>query len=879
MPTTPPHSSINTQTTTNTPLAIVETEEKIGFDKIRELVAAQCSNALAVQMCQEMTFSDNYRHILRQLQQTEEMRQLVMFESGFPSQDFYDLTDELHRLSVQNAIISQEALFDMKSSLRTLTDCLRFLLKEETRGAAQAIPRRRHVPLPATTPSTDDSGEAEPADAAAELDSHAKYPYLQQLAMQVQLSPNLLKTINKLIDDKGEIYDSASDELLAIRRQMQRKRGEVDTQVSRSLSRAKREGWAPENAEVTIRNGRLVIPMIDTHRRKMKGIIQDESATHQTAYLEPAEVVELNNDLRELEFAEHHEIVRILLQFSDMLRPQLPALLQAYWFLATIDFIRAKARVALTLHAGMPIVSPNPQMHWMAARHPLLFLAKGDGVVPFDLQLSAEQHILIISGPNAGGKSVCLKAVGLIQYMLQAGLLVPCRETSEFGIFGSIFIDIGDQQSIENDLSTYSSHLHNMKQLLQVADEHTLFLMDELGGGTEPRAGCAIAEAVIEELYRRHSFGVVTTHYADLKLMADKYDGIANGAMLFDTEHMQPLYRLVMGHPGSSFAFEMAKNIGLPDAILAAAEQKVGSQMINFEHQLQQIEIDKEEVARQRSELSATDDFLNEVVQKYQRLSEQLEAKKYAILSEARQEAKQILGDANRTVERTIADIRESQAEKGRTQQAREQIDAAAAQVEAAQQAHTAKRRQQQQKHAAALANASPTAGTPAPPEDDRADGPIVVDDIVRIDNRSSYAQVMSVKGKNAVVENSSIRMTIPLERLTKTNRHRIPADKMARQNSRFQSVFDDINEKRSAFKSTLDLRGHRAAEALTELQRFLDDAKLLSEHEVRILHGKGNGTLKVLIRQELQRSAEVKSFRSERIELGGEGITVVELK
>lgn len=817
----------------------MELEEKLGFDKIRELVASECSNEQAVRMSKEMTFSDNYERVWRELRQTEEMRQLLMFEAGFPSQDFIDLTHELQRLRVEGTVITLPAMFDMKRSLRTLTKCLRFLLKEE-------------------------KGKAE-----------ASYPQLRQLAEYVELDPNILSVLNKLVDDKGEIYDNASDELLDIRRQMQRKRSEVEDQVSRSLSRAKREGWAAVDAEATIRNGRLVIPLLDTHRRKMKGIIQDESATRQTAFLEPAEVVELSNDLRELEFAERHEIQKILARFSDALRPVLSPLENAYWFLARIDFIRAKARLALTLHAVLPIVEPAPKMNWLDARHPLLYMAKGDDTVPFSLELSNEHYILIISGPNAGGKSVCLKTVGLIQYMLQSGLLVPCRETSEFGIFGSIFIDIGDQQSIENDLSTYSSHLQNMKQLLQVADGRTLFLMDELGGGTEPRSGSAIAQAVLEELYRRRSFGVVTTHFADLKQMADQLPGIINGAMLFDTELMKPLYILAIGHPGSSFAFEMATNIGLPLPILEAAEKKAGTQMINFEHQLQQMELDKQELERQRQELKTTDSFLNEVVQKYQRLTEQLEEKRFTILSSARQEARQILNEANRTVERTISDIRDSQAEKMRTQQAREALAAKAQQVEAEQQRHKQQREEARRKTrggAVAEDAAAATAG-------DYAEGPVKVGDIVRIDAQDSFAEVISVKGSKAVVENNSIRLTIPLERLTRTSKQKIPVEKRSRENTRFQSIFDDLNEKRSNFKSTLDLRGHRAEEALSELQRFLDDAKLLSEHEVRILHGKGFGILKTIIRQELQRNPDVSGFRSEKLELGGDGITIVELK
>ncbi len=815
-------------------------EQSLSFDKIRDLVAAETTNRLAERMVGEMAFGSNCERICRELRQTDEFRQILLMENNFPSQDFFDLSDELTRLKVGGTVIDPEALVDLKASLHTITSCLRFFAA--------------------------DNGE--------------KYPELTALAQRIELDANILKRLDKIVDDKGEIYDDASPALLEIRRQMTRKRSEVDAQIGRSLSRAKREGWAPENAEVTIRNGRLVIPMLDTHRRKMKGLIHDESATRQTAFLEPAEVVELNNDLRELEFAERHEIQKILAAFTDYIRPQLPQLTNAYWLLARIDFIRAKARFALSINAVMPVVNDRPMMGWIDARHPLLYLnhrAQGKEVVPFSLTLDGDKRILVISGPNAGGKSVCLKAVGLIQYMLQCGLLVPVRETSEFGIFDSVFIDIGDQQSLENDLSTYSSHLQNMKQLLAVAGDRTLFLLDELGGGTEPRSGCAIAEALLEELYRRRSFGVVTTHFADLKLLADKYEGIVNGAMLFDTERMMPLYRLSVGHPGSSFAFEIATKIGFPLPILEAAESKVGTEMLNFEHQLQQIELDKQEIARQRAELKASDDFLNEVITKYQRLSEKLESKRYDILSDARQQARQILADANRTVERTIADIKEANAERERTMQAREQMRQDAEKIEQQQQEHDRQRRQQRAKTSVADQQPAPQ---PQGADDLRpTDGPLQVGDIVRIDGGDTFGQLVELKGKKAVVESNSLRMTIATDRLQKTRKKVIPVDKTQQRNNRFQSIYDDINEKRKVFNPTLDLRGHRAEEALAELQHFLDDAQLLSEKELRILHGKGYGILKTLIRQQLQSMSEVQSFHSAPVDLGGDGITVVHLR
>jgi DNA mismatch repair protein MutS2 len=810
-------------------------EDKLGFTKIRELLAAECTNPLAVRMVGEMKFSSNYDRVVRELQQTEEFRQILVLDNSFPSQDFFDLTDELVRLRVGNTVIEQAALFDLKCSLHTINECLRFLLRDDT----------------------------------------VRYPLLHDLAKRVELDPAITKAIAKIIDDKGEIFDNASPQLQDIRRQITRKRNEVDVQINRSLAHAKREGWAPDGAEVTIRNGRMVIPMLDTHRRKIKGLIHDESATRQTAYLEPNEVVELNNDLRELEFAEQHEIHNILLRFTDLLRSHIDELVNAYWFLARMDFIRAKARLALTLRCGRPIVDSITKINWLDARHPLLYLNRKDEVVPFNINLDDDTHILIVSGPNAGGKSVCLKAVGLIQYMLQCGMLVPCRETSEFGIFDQIFIDIGDQQSIDNDLSTYTSHLQNMKQLLETADANTLFLLDELGGGTEPRSGSAIAQALLQELHRRHAFGVVTTHLADLKLMADQCPGICNGAMLFDTVQMRPLYRLSIGHPGSSFAFEIAQNIGFPAEVLKAASEKVGGEMLNFEHQLQQMELDKQELARRQAEVEVADSFLAEVTDKYQRLNRSLEEKKYDILSAARKEAQQILADANRTVEQTIAAIKEAKAEREPTIEARKQLKTEAERLALSQERHNDEMSRLKQQQAAE----EPVASTSKADDSHDDNAPIVVGGIVRIDGQDTFAQVVEIKGKKAVVESNSMRMTIPLVRLSGTKKKGIPVDKLSRQNSRFQSIYDDINEKRKTFNPTIDLRGQRGDEAMENLQRFLDDAQLLSEKELRILHGKGYGILKQMIREYLQGNRDVQSFRSEKLELGGDGITVVKLK
>ena len=817
-------------------------EQKLGFDRIRQMVAAQCTNALATRMADEMAFSSDYEPLRHELQLVEEMRQIVLMESSFPQQDFIDLTPILTHLRVGNTVIPLENLFDLKLSLRTIRECYYFLTAEE----------------------------------------HQQYSALRDLAIEVELGyggkSSQLNVINsllgKLIDDHGELYDNSSPALAEIRRTKARKAAEVDAQVSSTLARAKREGWAPSDAEVTIRDGRPVIPLLTSHRRKIRGLIQDESASRQTAFVEPSEVVELGNDLRELDFDERHEIQRILLTFSDRLRPLLPQLEEAYRFLARIDFLRAKARVAVELNASVPILHPEPRIDWIDARHPLLYLQKKDAVVPFSLQLSTTHSqlptkILIISGPNAGGKSVCLKAVGLIQYMLQCGMPVPLRPTSECGLFSSIFIDIGDQQSIDNDLSTYTSHLQNMKALIASADERTLFLLDELGGGTEPRSGCAIAEAVLETLYHCGAFGVVTTHFADLKLLADSLPGVVNGAMLFDTDAMRPLYRLAVGHPGSSFAFEIAESIGFPKDILDRAGEKVGREQLNFEHQLQQLELDKQEIARQKEELRVADDFLAEVTQKYQRLNDSLQARRHEIISGARREAQQILTDANRTVERTISDIKSAKAEKEATQAARARLAEATRENE-----NEIIRNEKLGIKNKAAANSSLL----IPNSSLEQALPVQVGSIVRIDGEDTFGQVVEIKGKKAVVESNSLRMTIALDRLTGTAKQKLPTLKPS-SNQAYSSVFDEMNEKRAHFNPTLDLRGHRVEEAIDLLHRFIDEAILLSEKEVRILHGKGYGILMQVVHQELKSIREVRTFHPEKIELGGVGVTIVQLR
>ena len=808
-------------------------EEKIGFDKIRAMVKKECSNALAQRMADQMAFCNDYDRITLQLRQTDELREILLMENAFPSQDFTDLSELLPTFNVLGTVIELPALFDLKTSLRTIGECLRFFAAH-----------------------TDDE----------------KYPTLRARAAEIFFDDDVLSLCNRIVDDRGEMYDTASDALRDIRRQINLKHNEIDRRISQTLAHAKHEGWAPENAEVTFRNGRMVIPMLDTHRRKIKGLIHDESATRQTAYLEPAEVVELNNDLRELEFAEQHEIYKILLNFTDTIRPKIPTLMEAYRFLAEIDFIRAKARTAIALNAFVPTVINKPQASWFGARHPLLQISlqqQHKEIVPFNLDMDDNTRMIIISGPNSGGKAVCLKAIALLQYLLQSGMPVTAKSTSEFGIFDRLFIDIGDQQSIENDLSTYSSHLYNMKHLLAIADNRTMFFIDELGSGTDPAIGGAIAEAVLENLYSKGAWGVVTTHYANLKLLADRLPKISNAAMLFDTDKIQPLFQLSVKHPGSSFAFEIAHNIGLPDEVLRSAEEKIGTGMLNFEQQLQQIEVEKLELKKKQEEFSVADDFLNEVIEKYTKLNENLETQKHKILSDARHEAKQIIREANKAVEQTIADIKKANAEREETKRLREELAKDAETLDAQQQKADTARRQ----------SAKKVKKVPAQPSVPIDNSPIQVGDIVSIDGQETYCQVVELKGNKAVVESGSIRMTIKTDILHKTAKQKIPTKPQRNSESRFQSIYDDLNRKRAAFSPTLDLRGKRVAEALDMIEKHIDEAKLLSERELRLLHGTGYGILKTAIREYLRTNRDVRSFRSERLELGGEGITVVELR
>ncbi len=801
-------------------------EQKIAFDSIRQLILNECISVLGQKLVEKISFKQDYTEINRLLNQTEEFRQILLFNNYFPSQDYFDLTSEIDRIRVLGSFIDIQSLIELRLSVATILNCIKFL---------------------------------------SPVDEEIKYPELYGLSDNVHLNDVILIAIDRILDEKGYIKDDASASLRKIRKDLKSKTSNAEKKLNQCLNIAKKEGWTGDDVSVTIRNGRAVIPVSATNKRKIKGFVHDASATGQTYYIEPEEVFELNNEIRELENDERIEIVKILTEFTDFLRPFSYDLKNAYLFLSQMDCIRAKAKFAIRIEGIKPLLNNNPQIEWFLAKHPLLYLshkAQKRSIEPLNIKLDTKQRILIISGPNAGGKSVCLKTVGLLQYMLQCGLLVPMKQTSECGIFESIFIDIGDEQSIENDLSTYSSHLLNMKTLAGNATPKTLFLIDEFGTGTEPQLGGAIAEAILEELSTKKAFGVVTTHYSNLKLMADTNDGILNGAMLYDTLNMQPLYKLKIGKPGSSFAFEIAKNIGLQQHILDKAMQKSGKSHLDFEQQLQQLEVDKEEIVRKQQELKVADDFLSEMIDKYRELNDKLENTKGLIVKKAKEDAKELINQTNRIIENAVRMIKESNAEKDITREARESIQHFQEKIE---------------ETVLPLKKAKSKQHPPLKPSVDKS--PIFIGDYVRIIGQQTVGEVEFIKNDKVMISSNSIRVTLPLNQLEKVSRKEALQRAKPPKSNQYGNVMQEISEKATHFKPAIDVRGKRAEEALSMVKHLIDEAILLSIYEVSILHGKGNGILRHVIREHLRSISEVKSFKDEALERGGDGITLVSFK
>ena len=790
-------------------------EHKIGFDRIRLMLSAYCISQMGLEKAEKMDFSTDKGLIVKSLEQTDEFIRLLQTGVPFPVRDFHDLREAFHRIQIDGTCLNVEDLFALKPSLNVLEVILRF-------------------------------GRSENA---------TDYPELKSLIDNIFIDRNVFTEVNRLVDDKGEIPDNASPELAEIRQSIRRKQGGIEKRIRQIMSDAKTAGWVDQKSELTVRDGRLVIPVKAGDKRAIRGFIHDESATGQTVYIEPAEIFDTSNEIKELEYAERREIHRILMAFTRLLRPYLSELRKAWNMLGELDFIHAKALLAKEIRGIKPEIVDTPYINWQQARHPLLeqkLKAQGKQVVPLDLRLDETERILVISGPNAGGKSVCLKTTGLLQYMLQCGLMPPMRIDSQCGLFDNLFIDIGDEQSILDDLSTYSSHLINMKALLEHANEKTLFLIDEFGTGTEPQLGGAIAEAILLELNKKQSFGMVTTHYANLKLLADNHEGIINGAMLFDTKFMQPMYIMVTGKPGSSFAFEIAKKIGFPKQILDDAAHITGDQHLKFEKQLQQLEVDKKAIRKKEQELRIADQLLTEVVEKYKALLAELEGKKKQYLRDAAAEAQELIQSANSQIERTIREIKEAQAEREKTKEIRQNLE--------------------ETKHK--IAQKAKELAEPKKQEDDEV--VLKVGDTVCIDEMQVVGEILSISDTDATILFDTVKLRTSPDKLRKVSRAQ--ARKTQR---RWQAglIADDLSEKAEHFELTLDVRGKRAEEALDIVDKYLDEAKLLSIKEVSILHGKGNGILRKLIRERLSHNHDVERFCDASLETGGTGITRVYFK
>ena len=854
-------------------------ESKIGFDEIRHLLKEHCLSSLGKEKVDELAFSDDAVTVNDWMQQIREFRRLMQATEQMPMNYFFDVRESVARIRLENTHLEEDELWDLRRSLETIGVIVNFLNKN--------------------------NGDEEFPE--------YNYPALRQLAKDVQTFPAIIRRIDSILDKFGKIKDSATMTLAGIRHEMEQTAGSISRTLYTILHAAQRDGLVAQDTAPTLRDGRLMIPVAPGLKRKIRGIVHDESATGKTVFIEPAEVVEANNKVRELEAAERREIIRILTVFSDELRPHVQEVLDSYQFLATIDLIHAKAEMAEQMQAFEPEVKAEPQIDWIRAIHPLLqrSLAKQEKkVVPLDIRLEGRSkteegrsktlgRLLIISGPNAGGKSVCLKTVGLLQYMLQCGLSIPIGDRSTVGLFQNIMIDIGDEQSIADDLSTYSSHLLNMKNMMKQANNRTLLLIDEFGGGTEPAIGGAIAEAVLKQFWKKETFGIITTHYQNLKHFAEDHEGVVNGAMLYDRHQMQALFQLSIGQPGSSFAIEIARKTGIPEEVISDASEIVGSDYIQSDKYLQDIVRDKRYWEGKRQTIHQHEKSLEGHIQRYETNLEEIERERKAILNRAKQQAEELLAEANRKIENAIREIKEAQAEKEQTRLIREELQEFREQVQnddtrgLMSEEDFAKKLRQMEERKARKAQRKERTG-----EEERAaseklaarakanlndtNRPLEKGDSVRIKGTNSVGEIESIQGKQATVVFGGLRSKVKLEQLERAAKSQAtssPADKhahLAIQTSHMTRA--TMEDRRQNFHQDLDVRGMRGDEAIDAVMHFIDDAILIGLSRVRILHGTGTGILRQLIRQYLNTVPNVKKAKDEHVQFGGAGITVVDL-
>jgi DNA mismatch repair protein MutS2 len=820
-------------------------EHKTGFDRIRDLISAHCLCPLGIEKVQNMHFSSNFDEVNLWLDLTAEFRQICLMDNDFPIDNYIDASRFLRKARIEGAYLEPEELFALKRSLDTIRSILNFLKRDESE----------------------------------------KYPRLRELSTKVQWFPFVSDRIDAILTSQGRIKDNASPTLADIRRKLAQKQGEVSKRMHQMLKKAQSEGWISSDTSLSIRDGILVIPVEAANKRRIRGMIRDESSTGKTSFIEPEESIEMNNEIRELENDERREIIRILIALCDAIRPYLSELLESYNFLGEVDFVRAKALFALDLNADRPAVQNQPLIRWGKAYHPLLslrFKKEGKKVIPLDIEMNETDRIVLISGPNAGGKSVCMQTVGLLQYMLQCGLLIPIKASSEAGIFENIFIDIGDDQSLENDLSTYSSHLENMKFFLRNANEKTLILIDELGSGTEPTMGGAIAESILSRLNEKQVRGVITTHFTNLKLFASETEGIVNGAMMFDNHIMQPLYQLSIGQPGSSFAFEIARKIGLPDDVLRNAADKLGEDHMNFDKHLRELVRDKRYWEQKRQQIKEKEKRLEETLSRYQSELEGIKEQRKQVISSAKKEAQELLSGVNKKIENTIFSIKEANAEKEKTRELRKDLDdfkAKALENTNEEDDAIARKMEQLRQREERKKQKQPAIAASVQPKKEKEEAPLAAGDKVRMKGQDTPGVILSLNGKQATIAFGNLTTSLTIDRIERISHseYKKQIKEITPQVFTRQSV--DIGDRKLNFRAQIDVRGMRADEALAKVTEFIDEAIMVDASEVRILHGKGNGILRQLIRDLLNTINVIEYFGDEDHQFGGAGITVVKFE
>lgn len=817
-------------------------EQKLGFTQIRELLKQRCLSTLGRSVVDAMQFSTNHSDIIKRLRQTDEFIRLTEEFDNFPRDYWFDPREYLARITPDGTYLSENELFEIRRSLQAIAAIVTFL----------SVKR-------------DD-----------------EFPSLKALAERVESSEAICRHIDSILNKFGRLKDDASVQLQSIRRQKAAETAAASKQLLQILQGAKDNGYIDKDVTPTLREGRLVIPIPPAFKRKIGGIVHDESATGKTVFLEPAQVVETNNHIRALEAEEQREVIRILKECSDFIRPSIPALDKSYHFLGIIDFIQAKSRLAADIGARCIMPANKPQLEWYNAQHPLLLLqlrSQGKEIIPLNIKLTPDDRILIISGPNAGGKSVCLKTVGLTQYMLQCGMPVIMGEESRMGVFDGVFIDIGDEQSIENDLSTYSSHLSNMKFFLKYCGPKSLILIDEFGTGTEPNIGGAIAEAELEVFNSKQSYGVITTHYTNLKHIASQTPGLINGAMLYDRGRMEPLFQLQIGTPGSSFAIEIAKKIGLPSEIIASATEKVGSEHIDYDKNIQDAARDKRYWESKREQIRIKERKMDEAMAELHKRLESIDKERKEILRNAKDEAKEIMNQTNATIENTIREIKEAKAEKERTKEIRKSFNAQRESLN-----EKGERINEKGERRTVPMSDGRTKSTWIMPSEDGTllkrnfnKGDFSVGDYVKYGE--TIGQVLDIKGSKLTVALGQMEATIDVSKVEKSSHAKFKEAESRTRTTTYISkeTADKIREAKLHFKSDIDIRGQRAQEAVETITYFIDTAIMAGASQVRILHGTGTGALKQYIREYLNTISEVKSYHDEHIQLGGAGITVVE--